>query len=133
MGQIRKIEYGNHAILEIDYTGANEDEMMILISQAAEIGFSENKRVLVLATHKNNYITGKFLNHAKTVTGDVIHLIDKMALVGLTQTQKLILKGYSIFFQRNFKSFDTREDALTYLISQNTTDNDLPEYYRTKQ
>ncbi len=130
MAEIRKIEYNNHPILEIDYSDATEDEMMALISRAVETGLSENKKVLVLATHNNNYITSKFLTHAKTVTREVIHLIDKMAMVGLTPTQKLILKGYSIFFQRNFKSFNTREDALNYLVSLDTTDNDLPDYYK---
>ncbi|MBL7858654.1 MAG: hypothetical protein JNM57_13280 [Cyclobacteriaceae bacterium] len=132
MGEIRKIQYHHHSILEIDYSGASEEEMMALISQAAQTGMTENNKVLVLATHRNNYITPKFINHAKTVTKDVVHLIDKMALVGLTPPQKWILKGYSIFFQRNFKAFDTRESALLYLTSEHTTDNDLPDYYKKK-
>ncbi|MBX2968495.1 MAG: hypothetical protein KF803_03925 [Cyclobacteriaceae bacterium] len=130
MGGVRTIQESDKTILEIDYSGANEDGMIALISEAAEKGLTKNERVLVLALHNNNYITPRFVQHAKSVTQPVIHLIDKMAFVGLNTTQRIILMGYSIFFQKNFKSFPTREEALNYLLNTATTDNDLPDYYK---
>ncbi len=130
MGGVRTIQKSGKTILEIDYSGANEDGMIALISEAAEKGLAKNERVLVLALHNKNYITHRFVQHAKSVTQPVIHLIDKMAFVGLNTTQRIILMGYSIFFQKNFKAFATREEALNYLLNSSTTDNDLPDYYK---
>jgi hypothetical protein len=130
MGGVRTLQESGKTILEIDYSGANEDGMIALISEAAEKGLARNERVLVLALHSKNYITPRFVQHAKSVTQPVIHLIDKMAFVGLNTTQRIILMGYSIFFQKNFKAFPTREEALDYLLNSSTTDNDLPDYYK---
>lgn len=130
MGGVRTLQESGKTILEIDYSGANEDGMIALISEAAEKGLVNNEPVLVLALHSKNYITPRFVQHAKSVTQPVIHLIDKMAFVGLNTTQRIILMGYSIFFQKNFKAFPTREEALDYLLNSSTTDNDLPDYYK---
>lgn len=56
--------------------------------------------------------------------------IEKMAFVGLSFTQKILLKGFNIALQRNFRSFETREEALQFMLDKNTTDNDLPDYFR---
>jgi hypothetical protein len=53
-----------------------------------------------------------------------------MALVGLNETKKLILKGYNHNFQRNFKVFETRDEAVRFLLDEKTTDKDFPEYLK---
>lgn len=132
MPDFRVTEINEQTLLEIDYTGADEAGMISLISRAAREGITGDKKVLVLAIHYKNFITPKFVQHARSVTQNLVHFIDKMAMVGLNRTQKLILKGYSIFFQRNFKAFDTREEALKYLLDKNIFEDDLPEYYKEK-
>jgi hypothetical protein len=44
-----------------------------------------------------------------------MHLVEKQALLGLTATQKIILKGFNLILQRDIKAFATKEEAIAYL------------------
>lgn len=130
MERLRFFEQGNKNILEINYARLSEQEMIDLITEAAAWVKRKNVPIYVVAIHERNYIRPGFVHHAKSVTGEILHLIRKMAFVGLTPTQSLILKGYSIFFRKNFKVFATYDEAMHYLLNNTTTDDDLPEYYK---
>jgi hypothetical protein len=131
-GKVSKMIVDNRIILVIDYTNLKEDGMIALVSEAREIVLKENQPLLILSCFFNNYITPKYKRHAEAVTAEVRHLIDKQAIVGLTSIQKMILKGYNLLMQRNFKAFETREEAVRYLLDKNTTDHDLPDFYQKK-
>lgn len=133
MAGVRFFEKDGKQFLEIDYADLNEQEMIDLISKAAELLKQKETPVYVLALHRKNFIKSAFIQHAKVVTSPILHLIKKMAFVGLTPTQSLILKGYSIFFRKNFKVFATYEEAMNYLLNDKTTDDDLPDYYQTSK
>jgi hypothetical protein len=131
MGHVRKIEIDGATILELDYSDFKEVQMISLLDQAKEFALSENRSFLVLGCfYSNNYLTPAFMRQAEKVSSEILHLITKLALVGLNPTQKLILKGYNIFLQRNFKAFDSREEAIRYLLDKSTTDDDLPDYFK---
>lgn len=133
MGHISKIECDGKKILEIDYSNCKEAEMIALIRQAGNIGRTENRPFLVLSiVNEKNYLTPGFMKEVREIVNSNLHFIEKQAIVGLTPTQKTILKGLNIFVQRNFKTFDTKEEAVRFLLNKNTTDNDLPEYYQKK-
>ena len=42
--------------------------------------------------------------------------IEKQAVVGLTQPQKMIVKGFNLFFNRNLKAFNSKEAAVAFLV-----------------
>ena len=130
MGHVRKIIVNGQVLLEVDYSNANGDQMIALLKEAAEIVRSENEKVLILSCfNRKNFVTPDFIRNAEAEVGQLKHLITKQAIVGLSFTQEIILKGLNIFLQRNFKSFKTRDDAIQYLLD-NSTEADLPDYYK---
>lgn len=119
MGAIEKIVVDEKEILSIDYRGCKEGEMMAAATELGVMISLINRPVLVITTFDDkNYATPRFMRHVEKETGKVIHLIDKMAFVGLSPTKQLILKGYNFLFKRNFQSFSTREKAIAYLVDE---------------
>ena len=100
--------------------------MLKLVDQIIQLVLegNEGEKKLILSCHANSYVTTSFLRYAEKRTLEVIHRIDKMAFTGTDPVKSIILKGYSLMFQRNFKTFNTREEAIAYLISDTTSDLD---------
>ncbi len=133
MGHVKKIECEGRIILEIDYSDCNESEMIAVLNQAQEIGKAENRPYLVLSVvNRKNFLTPNFMKEVKEIVKSNLNLIEKQAIVGLTSTQKIIITGLNIFVQRNFKTFDTKEEAVRFLLDKDSTDTDLPDYFRKK-
>lgn len=133
MGRIKKLIVEDQLIIEIDYSDLNEAKMKDLVIEAKEIGLAENRQLLVLSIFNNkNYLTPGFMRYAEKTAQEVLHLTDKHAIVGLNIIQKFILSGFNILLQRNFKAFDTREDAIRYLLDKNLPEADLPEHFKKK-
>lgn len=117
MSGIQKVVIDGKEILSVDYSDCKEEEIMVLASELLSIGLAENKRLLILSTYnEKNFITPKVMRHMEKVTKQGLHLIHKMAIVGLSPTKRVILKGYNLLFKRDFKAFDTREKAIAFLI-----------------
>lgn len=133
MGHVKKIVVDGQAILEIDYSDCHETAMKALVTEAVEIAQTENRPLLVLSCfNEKNYITPSFIRHVEKTVTPVVHLIDKQAILGLSFTQKFILKGLNIFLQRNFNAFDTRDEAIRYLLDKNIRETDLPDHFKKK-
>lgn len=77
-----------------------------------------------------NFGTPRYMKHVRAESQIMTDRIDKVATVGLSATQKLLRKGLSFFLRRNFRTFDSLEDAVHYLVNDNTTDLDIPEYLK---
>lgn len=117
MGGVQKLVIGGREVLMVDYSDCNQEAMIALATQLCELALAENKDSLVLNIFNNkNFITPKVMRHFEDVTNRTIHLVDKMAIVGLSPTKKVILKGYNLLFKRDFKAFNTREEAIIYLM-----------------
>jgi hypothetical protein len=120
MNGIQKLMIGGKEILSIDYSDCKEDEMINRISELAEMVFAENKRIVLLSIFNDkSFVTPKVMRHVENRTSLLIHLIDKMAMIGLSPTKKVILNGYNLIFKREFKAFDTRDEAIAYLVDDN--------------
>ena len=116
-----KIEiHGDKEILVIDFSGRKEDEMIRMMIEFREIIIAGNKPVLVLGIlNEKNYLTSGFMQSFRKVKrNEVTPFIKKQALIGLNDTKKIILKGYNLFFNRNIRPFDTKDEAIQYLISE---------------
>ena len=126
MGSVSQVIVNGKLILVVDYAGCNEAEM-IKLSNHLTVNLNELPKGtpwLVLSCHENSFITGAFLRAAEKHTRENIHHLKKMAFTGIDPVKRIILKGYSFMFRRNFKSFNTREEALAYLASDETSDQD---------
>jgi hypothetical protein len=123
LNRIEHIKVESSEVYIIDYSDCKEAEMIVLVSQLKEKILTGNKKVLILSIINDRcYVTSKFMRHAEKETGEVLHLIEKQATVGLNETKKMILKGYNFLFRKNIKAFDTRDAAFDFLIDEKTTD-----------
>jgi hypothetical protein len=57
------------------------------------------------------------MRHFETDQVEAINFSEELAIVGLSKTQKLILKAYNIIFNRNIKAFESQEEAVRYLLN----------------
>ncbi len=121
MSGIQKLMIDGTEILSIDYSDCREHEIIALASELLELGLAENKPLRILSIYNDkNFITPKVMRHMEKVTKQGIHLIEKMAIIGLTPTKRIILRGYNLLFKRDFKTFDSREEAIAYLIDESS-------------
>ncbi len=117
LDQIRKITQESQEILVIDFSGSKEKQMMELISKGRALLIREQRPQKVMAIFNNkNFITPTFMRHFESDQREAIVFITKQATVGLTVPQKMILKGYNVFQNRDIKTFDAVEEAMKYLL-----------------
>jgi hypothetical protein len=130
MGIHRIVAAGKEVII-VNFAGLGEDGMIDQFTELKNIVMEQNKKQLIATLYTSrNFGTPRYMRHVRAESKIMIDRIDKIATVGLSATQKLLLKGLSFFFKRNFKTFDSLEDAVRYLIDDNTTDLDIPEYLK---
>jgi len=129
---IQKINFKEKSILHVDYRNMNEQSMIAQVEAVRKILLEAKAPQLIMSEYNGkNHGYPKFMKRLKEVTAEVLPLIKKSAIVAdLNPAQKLILKAYNFFLKRNLKAFPSREDALEYLVSEHTTDFDVPDYLR---
>lgn len=103
-------------IYVIDYSNLNEDNMIGLVLKLSEEVKKANQLGHFISIFNNkSYATPRFMRSVEAATREVQNLIQDQAMVGLNPTKKIILKGYNLMFQRNFRSFETVPEAIEYL------------------
>ena len=118
MNRITYIHYKGREIISVDYSGCKEAEMIYLTQQHRDLVLKENKTSLFLANYENTYGTPDYMKAAKDFTQATNHLITKGAFLGVTGAKVYLLKGITFFFNVNFKTFTTKEEALEFLVSE---------------
>lgn len=116
-------------ILLLDYRGCNEHQMLQLLSEAKEwLEQQEQPSLLLSVFNDHNYATGAFMKMVVSSNQQLDKKIKKQAVVGLNAVKKMILKGFNYLIKRNVRAFDTQPQAIAFLLDEDTTDRDLPEY-----
>jgi hypothetical protein len=105
-------------IIYVDYSGCKEVEMVYLTQQHRDLVLKENRPSLFMANYENTYGTPDYMKAAKDFTQATSHLITKGAFLGITGAKVYLLKGITFFFNVNFKTFATKEEALEFLVSE---------------
>ena len=133
MSGIKKIVVRNRLIIIADFTGSDQAGMIALYTQLKNAVLAEGGKQLIATIYTSrNFGTPRFMKHVREESKVMIDHIDKAATVGINNTQKILLKGLSFLFRRNFKAFDTLEQAIQYLVDDTTTDHDIPEYLKDR-
>jgi hypothetical protein len=116
MNRLYKIEIDKKEIIVIDYSDLKEVDIMVLASQSLQLVLYDNRPAAIMSIfNERNYGTRKVIKHMEEVNRKHMHLVEKQALLGLTATQKIILKGFNLILQRDIKAFATKEEAIAYL------------------
>lgn len=128
---ITKIKKENIEILILDYSDCNEDQMIEIAVKAKPMILAATRPLAILSVFNDRaYATPKFVMALKKETAEVIHLIDRQAVVGLNDSKKIILKGFNFLFRINIKAFDTTEEALQFLVEDSRSYREIPDYLR---
>ncbi|HEU5292082.1 MAG TPA: hypothetical protein VFU05_15635 [Cyclobacteriaceae bacterium] len=124
MGRIEKVVSGNNEVIIVDYSDCKEDQMVALVTEVRKQVFAGDKQVCILSIFNDkSYATPKFMRQVEGETENARHLVKKQAVTGLNDTKKMILKGYNFLFQKNIPAFNTKEEALEFLLDDSTTDS----------
>lgn len=119
LSRIEKLTMDGIDIFIIDYSDCKEYQMISLVQSLKEQILLFNKTVSVLSVFNDkSYATPTFMRELKAATREVNYLLDREAVVGLSDTKKMILKGYNFFFGKSVQTFDTREVALQHILSR---------------
>jgi hypothetical protein len=114
------IQVDSQEIIVVDYSDCNEIKMIELVISLESLIKARNKPTLLLAIYdERSFLTPKYMRQAEQTTRELIQLINKIAFVGFSTPRQMILKGYNFMFNKNFKSFSNKEDAIAYLINDN--------------
>ncbi len=118
MNRFRKI-HDEPLVYLIDYSDLKVGEMVNLLQQAEKKVWAENiKCYFISVFNDRNFATPSFMREAERVTSDADHLIQHQAIVGLNSTKKIILKGFNLLLNQDYKSFDSVDDALQHLLQR---------------
>lgn len=120
MDRLRIDIYKSKEILIIDVSDLKEDEMITLLKRYRDKIIAENIPRLILAIFNDkSYVTPKFMEAVYKYRIDEFQpLFLKQAVVGLNQPKMMILKGFNLFLNRKLTPFNSKEEALDYLISE---------------
>lgn len=118
MKYVSFIEHKNQSIVFVDYKLCkNENEMIDAINEVADF----LKRSFVchrtLSDFTGTFGTDKFMARAKELGKEVFSIkTTREAILGITFIKKILLRAYNIFAADKIMAFDTREQALEYLV-----------------
>ncbi|GIV37834.1 MAG: hypothetical protein KatS3mg032_2213 [Cyclobacteriaceae bacterium] len=135
MERISKIIIDNKTIVEVHYANLRDQDRSSICSTIllASSGREPGPCNVIKYLNDRVFITPAVHAFGKKILKKNSQHINKLCFVGLTATHKILLKGFNIFMQRNFRSFSTRQEALNFILDPASTDDDLPEYYKAKK
>ena len=91
--------------------------MIELLHLAKDLVLLQNNPCSVIAIFNDrNFTTPSFMREAEKINSDLSYLIQHQAMVGLNSTKKVISKGFNLLLNRDYKSFDTVDEALQHLL-----------------
>lgn len=118
MEKVRKVIHNNIEILIVDYSDSRGQSMIEIFDAATQQALEDGKPVLVLnIVNAKTFITPDFMRHVERELKKADHLIEKQAVVGLSTVQKWIIKGMNLWYKKQVHTFDTIEEALSFLAA----------------
>tara|TARA_Y100001949_G_C15783468_1_gene241691 strand:+ start:57 stop:416 length:360 start_codon:yes stop_codon:yes gene_type:complete len=117
---VSTINYKNKRIVFIDYTDCKtKEEMIATLREAAELFKASPEKVLSLSDFTDAFGSKEFMDESKRLSVEVLRAkTEKAALLGITGIKKVLLKGFNAFSTNKLVPFDTKEEALEYLVSE---------------
>lgn len=115
---IELIKHKGKIVIFCDYTHCKNNEESIKMLHTCSAYFQEISEPLLVISDITNVLGSKeFMNEAKKLKHEVFDKrIKKGALLGVTGMKKVLLKSYNIFSKHKREAFDTKEEALDYLV-----------------
>jgi hypothetical protein len=120
MNRINNEPHHGKEILVADFSDLKEDQMIALLRELRNKLIDDKKQVLLLIIlNDRSFATSGFMNAFRTERREeTFPFIIKQAVIGLSETKRIILKGYNLLYNRNIGAFHSKEEALLYLTSE---------------
>jgi hypothetical protein len=120
---ITELNKQGKTIFIIDYSGCKEAEMIQHQRELKGRILAFGKPVSIVSVFDGqSFVTPNFMRNTERGTLEVLHLIEKFAMVGLSDTKKMILKGYNQLIGRNVRNFDSVEEAMGFILDAKSSD-----------
>jgi hypothetical protein len=106
-------------IFILNFEGHDVESALPLVEECAkQVRQRPEKSVLTLTVATNLKFTPAFVDKLKELTrGNEPH-VRKAAVVGITGLLSVAMSAVSIFSKREFKQFDSKEEAIKYLMQE---------------
>jgi hypothetical protein len=114
------IEHKGKKILFVDYSSCKSpDETIQVLEEAAKEFEKSPVKLLSLDNYNNAFASDVFMKRAKELGNTVISAKrEKGAIIGLGGAKRVLLRSYNLFVKDKLAPFETKEDALEYLVSE---------------
>ena len=109
-------EFNGIKFIYVDFKGLKEKDMIDLIGDHLELTL-QTRYPFILDLH-DSYLTTDVMTHGKKFAELTKTIIDKGALIGVNQVKSYILKGVVFFYGVNYKSFNTKTEAIQFLTAK---------------
>jgi hypothetical protein len=106
--------HNGQQIIIADYSGLKQQDMIELHKMHADL--VTNTGLSFIADFHRTYVTPPFMILAKTLVVRYQHLNLKAGFMGVDKVKDPILKAFALFNKLDFRAFETKEDALRFLI-----------------
>lgn len=111
------IEYKGKKILYVDYSICKtKEEMLALLEEMAVVFDQSGGNVLSMTNFEGNYGSKEFMDRARELSGIFRRNRKKSAVLGVHGAKKVLLQAYTLLTRDNMVAFESREQALEYLI-----------------
>mgnify|MGYP001197277015 CR=1 FL=1 len=109
-------EYGKEIyVLNFDYD--NIDDAIPLIDECAkQVRQRPEYSVLTMTIIEKGKFTPELVEKLKILTKGNAPYVKKAAVVGVSGLYKVVISAISIFSKREFKLFDSKKEAVKYLL-----------------
>ncbi len=111
------IEHQGVKILFVDYSGMKKKEEMIsTLHEVVEFFENYPDKIRTLIDLTDAAGNSEWMNESKKYGKQVGDKTIKSAIIGITGMKKVLLMGYNAVVNGRLKPFDTKEQALAYLV-----------------
>lgn len=112
------INHKGKRVLFVDYTHCKTaNDMIKQLEEIKDLYQKSNFQFLALNDFTGTYGSSEFMNKAKEHKELFDSKTLKTAVLGITGLKKVLLNGYNMFVQKKQVPFNTKEEALDYLVS----------------
>lgn len=117
--RLRFVKHKGQAIFLIDFSHCREKEMLLLLDQVrADVARHAPASVLTLADFSGAKIDKAVATKIKEVLVFDRPYVKKSAWVGTDDLPHVFYENFKSFSQRDFPTFETREEAMDWLVME---------------
>ncbi len=119
MERVRFVEYGGKKVLLLEYKDCRPQEIPEMMEEVRRIVTAQPPNsVLTLSDMTGGQFSREAVRRMKEVAALDRPHVKRAAIVGISSLPQVFYKGIMDFSARDFPAFNTREEALAWLVHE---------------